>query len=94
MYFYGSIYFFNFFSNACLLKKLVKFNRVLSTTGVANTSIAIDWLITKSQLVNRALFCVELTRYIKIFSINIPFYDICTCDLITDQSITSYQEIF
>ena len=36
-----------------------------SRAGVANRSIAIDWSIAESQLVDHAWFCIELTRYLK-----------------------------
>ena len=36
-----------------------------SESGVANRSIAIDRSIAESQLVDRARFCIELTRYLK-----------------------------
>jgi len=49
----------------------------LRRPGVANTSIAIDRSIVECQLVDRAWFCIELTRYLtEHFSISIPFYGI------------------
>jgi len=36
------------------------------TSGVANTSIAIDQSIAETQVIDHAWFCVELTRYLNI----------------------------
>ena len=48
---------------------------VSRTSGLANTSIAIDRSIAECQLIDRSWFCIELTRHLKAhFSINIPFY--------------------
>jgi len=60
-------------------------------SGVANRSIAIDRSIAEAQLVDRAWFCVELTRYQKRtffnqYSCLLHFMTFSTCDFITGRS--------